>query len=97
MENTLLVLASPAQACPSLAVPQCDWLARWKVSLPSTEPDGTVVLVLDVLDVDEDDVVVVVEEDGMASASLLENSSSNQIRFWESTLRPSWGWEPGLG
>jgi hypothetical protein len=59
-------------------------LGRWKVSVASTvfEP-GAVVVVVGM------DVVVVVEPDWMASANRLENSSSNQIRFWESTFSPS--------
>ena len=38
MENTLRALASPPQVWPSEAVPHRDWLARWKVSVPSVAP-----------------------------------------------------------
>jgi hypothetical protein len=33
----------------------------------------------------------------VASASLLANSSSNQMWFWLSTRKPSWGWPYGVG
>ena len=38
IEKTLCVLASPPQVLPSEAVPQCAWLARWKVSCASIVP-----------------------------------------------------------
>jgi hypothetical protein len=54
-------------------------LGRWNVSLASTVGGPTVVEL--VLDVEVDVVVVGGVPDWIASASLLENSSSNQIRF----------------
>jgi hypothetical protein len=69
------------------------------VSVPNTVPGGgagTVVVVVEVVvlvevDVEDDVVVVGGDVDWITFANLFANSSSNQIRFWASTLRPSWG------
>src|SRR5215213_10117180 len=81
MENDGLTFASPPQVWPSVALPQSFWLARWNVSVASTEPElGTVVVVVLVDGALVVGVVLVV--DGApctATASRLANSSSNQI------------------
>src|ERR1051326_2988950 len=104
MEKTLVFPASPPQVRPSDALPQPFWLARWKVSCAMVVPGdgegvGETVLVGDgvFVGVVVGDLPTVGVGGGtfvcVATASLLANSSVNQMRFWLSTFRPSWGWE----
>src|ERR1700694_5379826 len=106
MEKTLVLPASPPQLRPSEALPQPFWLARWKVSCARVVPGegegegdtvGEGVTVADEVAVGVFvGVLPIVGEGGgtfawVATASLLANSSVNQIRFWPSTFKPSCG------
>jgi len=89
MEKAPWLLASPPQVCPSEAVPQWDWLARWNVSVARVVPELGVDVAVGVGVFVGVGVGVTEEEPWIATANLFENSSSNQMRFWESTLSPS--------
>src|SRR5512146_1038375 len=98
MEKMDVLVASAPQLCPSDAVPHPAWFALWKLSWAMMVPGAGVGVAVAGnavgVGVAADGVVGVAvgEVDWTTSASLLVNSSSNQMRFWLSAERPSWGW-----